>query len=730
MNSAIAYDTPAAPPDPALSPADDIAELKRKVEALEADKEEIKKRAAERYKDMLHATRHAERTEQALQREKEDKMDKEMTTLKCFSGLKQRIADLEFQISQEQRSEHTFTLLQDLQTANNRLQAKLAQEKEAGARVQSTLKNMSSKFQEDKNQIKLEARQSYEKALAERQKRWKEEYARQLAATTQKRSQEHESIQQENERLKRQLQESQQALDWHKAQFKQQSAQRGGIQGSPMTAGIHAGFPLATQQSPSRVTDQARKRRRLNPTGYVSTAVSKDVQSDENSDAGLPTPEQQRGYANPAATSTRSRHPANGQLSQNPATPTRLPQGLNTNMSPQQAAPQVQAQAYHQAQAQAPAQTWTQAKAQEQAQAKAKVIIEHAQRTGTVQLFHAFMLRANASRQKTGQPQLGIEQLWHVFSQNTAQQASRKPSTSRSGQDGSQVTASGNFAMMQNLQQGGGQIALQSPFRPSAMLVAQHAHQPISDQPPSFSQANGFGSAGRMPTPQPYQQPPPFASQNSMESLSNMSFSPMLTLTAECNANSPAMPSTDASFGQATLQEVQTTGDNLDLSAQFPAHSQDGSLYPSPPEDLQGTQHVTEFTNFGDISGWASPTLDPPARPTVSRKRPMAAPPPSTRSSTPAPRGQDFPVCVHCHDKWWNGTCDAGEPCQNCVHSGKSCERPKCHLDSGGCTSNRCSRVHEGDTRFRYVVSRPKTLKREGKKGDAAVSPVEVSRMQ
>lgn len=111
MNSAIAFDTPAAPSDPALSPADEITELKRKVEALEADKQELKKRAAERYKNMLHATRHAERTEQALQREKEDKMDMEMTAMKCFRGLKQTIADLEIQVSQEQRSERTFTLL-------------------------------------------------------------------------------------------------------------------------------------------------------------------------------------------------------------------------------------------------------------------------------------------------------------------------------------------------------------------------------------------------------------------------------------------------------------------------------------------------------------------------------------------------------------------------------------------------------------------------------------------
>lgn len=561
---------------------------------------------------------------------------------------------------------------------------------------------MSSKSQEDKNQIKLELNQSFEKALTEHQKWWKEESARQLAAATQKRPQGHESTRQENERLKKQLQESQEALYWHKAQLKQQSRKRGGSQGSPMTAGIHAGFPLATQKSPPRATDQTRKRRRDISTEYVSTAVNGDVEADKSSDASLPAPERQRGYANPAATPARNSLSATLPLIRNPAMPTRLPQGLNTNTSPQQPGPQVQTQALHQAQAQSSAQTWAQA--QEQTKAKVKTIFEHAQHTGTMRQFHAFMTHANASIQKTGQPQLGIEQLWHMFSQNTAQQANQQPTTPMNGQRSSQFNDSCILALMQDHPQGGGQIALQSSFRPPATLVAQPAYQPFSIQSPSFNAANSFGSAGSMPVNQLCQQSPPFVTQNSMQSLSNMSSDPMLTLTAEYNENSPAVSFTDTSVGQLALQQFQTTDDDLALPTQFPAHSQDGNLYPCPPENLQAYQQANEPTDFGDIPAQASPTLDPPL--------------------------QDFPVCVRCHEKWWNETCDADEPCQNCVHSGKACERPKCHLHPGTCTSNRCSRVHEGDTRFRHVVARPKTLKREGGKSDAAVSPVELARMQ
>ncbi|KAJ4329826.1 hypothetical protein N0V87_010531 [Didymella glomerata] len=837
MHAAITFDTPAVPPTPAMSPTEKIADLECQIKALKVRKQRAEKRAAERYKQMLHATRHAERTQVALKRETEDKLDSEMKAIKAFHALKQKIADLEHENAQEQRSARTFTQLQELQSANNRLQAQLAQEKEAFADVQHTLKQMNDKSEEDKEEIRLQAKEAYDKGLAERQKLWKEEHARRSVAATQKQSQELASIRKENERLKQQLQKSQQTIEWYKAQLQQQPAQRAGVQNSPTAAGIHAGFPLATQQSPSQVTHQ-RKRRRANSTSYVGLVVSKYVQADVNSDGGLPAPEQEGGNANNLATPKRRKIPAgNRKLSQNPATPTRLPQGLNTNSSPVQPVQQAQVQA----------------KAHEQA------VLMQAQRTGNTQRFRDFVLRANASRRNAGRSQLNIVQLWHVFSRQLAQEGSPQPSASTSGDNSSQAKVSGNFARMQNLPQGGGQLTLQSSFQAPATPLIQHAHHSFNNQSPFSTGALDFGAAGWMQTPQLYQQSPRSASQNHMQSpaMSNMSFNPMLTLTAGDNTNSPAMSFTNVSFDQAIPKKIQDRGDDLNPSAQSPARFQDDNLYPSPPGNLQGAQSANESIDLAEILGWASPTPilennflegagdatfgninfqisgndvtngsfsattnsstsfpsllqdteasshpssqqqdssrptlhesqqtavnralfsgaaettnvsmdfarhsqpqhdrqstphqhqygeapsiisirssqpspdNAPKRPTAARKRPMAAPSSPTRSTTPATGGQDFPVCLNCHKKWWNETCDAGEPCQNCSLSGRSCERPKCHLEPGKCTNARCSRVHEGDTRFRYVVQKPKTLKRKGKMGDAVDSPVVMMR--
>ena len=126
-----------------------------------------------------------------------------------------------------------------------------------------------------------------------------------------------------------------------------------------------------------------------------------------------------------------------------------------------------------------------------------------------------------------------------------------------------------------------------------------------------------------------------------------------------------------------------------------------------------------------------------PTNPSTSRKCP--APPLSTRStpipsgrSTPTPAGSLLTVCLHCHENWWNDTCDAGEPCQNCIGAHKLCERPGCHVEreNGMCNVLRCPRIHKRDIRYRNMVLKPKTLKRHGKKDERQSSPVEMMRQR
>ncbi|UPX17342.1 uncharacterized protein EKO05_0007704 [Ascochyta rabiei] len=120
---------------------------------------------------------------------------------------------------------------------------------------------------------------------------------------------------------------------------------------------------------------------------------------------------------------------------------------------------------------------------------------------------------------------------------------------------------------------------------------------------------------------------------------------------------------------------------------------------------------------------------DSPRYPPVSRKRSVtplsnrSTPALSTRS-TPAPAGPPLAVCLHCHGSWWNDSCDAAEPCQNCISSGKACQRPRCiDFTRGACNTLRCPRVHEGDMRYKNVVIKPKTLKRIGKRSEQKPSP-------
>ncbi|KAF9692707.1 hypothetical protein EKO04_009061 [Ascochyta lentis] len=140
-----------------------------------------------------------------------------------------------------------------------------------------------------------------------------------------------------------------------------------------------------------------------------------------------------------------------------------------------------------------------------------------------------------------------------------------------------------------------------------------------------------------------------------------------------------------------------------------------------PPLQRSMNQTTAPF----DHSLHQAPLLHQP----MSQKR--SIPPPSSRStpatstrSTPAPAGPCPVVCLHCHENWWNDSCDAGEPCQNCVGSGTACQRPQClNFAMGTCNKAQCQRVHEGDMRYRNVVAKPKTLKRIGKKGEQRPSP-------
>lgn len=263
--------TPAAVPTPVLSQSEEIAELKRHNKTLKAERDATAKRASERCTNMMHANRRAERTEHALAKVEEERLDDQLKAVRLYNCFKERIAKLEFDLVQAQQFEHSNAQLREAESVIARLQGELAQHREAAAREHtsksSMLEKMQVKYETDKQNFKKQSEKEFQKRLAEREKQLKEGFTRQSAAAMQKWKQEHQSAQQDNKRLEQRLQQSQMAVEWYKNPVQQQSSQSVGGQGQPLAAGVFAGFPQANQQGPEQVRGQVSKRRRLNSMG-------------------------------------------------------------------------------------------------------------------------------------------------------------------------------------------------------------------------------------------------------------------------------------------------------------------------------------------------------------------------------------------------------------------------------------------------------------------------------
>ncbi|KAG9201062.1 hypothetical protein G6514_006442 [Epicoccum nigrum] len=217
--------------------------------------------------------------------------------------------------------------------------------------------------------------------------------------------------------------------------------------------------------------------------------------------------------------------------------------------------------------------------------------------------------------------------------------------------------------------------------------------------------------------------------------------------------------SLDFNFNDPTFQQIpkntNTSGPAAQSGTSAPPVSISAQAGSPPPQDwllqdphpgipvdpalLPPVAQNTSVNPAGTTS--ASPAPPVPTFPQVSHQAPAVstsspvrstpAPAQATRApvqSTPAPVINDLPKpCLHCHERWWNSTCDADEPCANCQGSGVACERPLCHSDATGCANPRCVRVHTNDgSGYVNVVAKPKALKRVGKRDGRKRSPKEV----
>ena len=839
-----------------MSQDEEIAELRHLNEALKFEKEAAVKRAARRFKDMMHANRRAERAEQAYKKEALERQDDQAKASTLFVDYKQTIKVLETNLMQAQRAGPDVEQFQAMQATNAELEAALAQQKESAtqlqARANQTIQELHGRIETDNAQIRNNVEQCFERRLVAAKKQIQDDALRKAREMTSQFQEAHQMCETENETLKQQLREISEMMKWYGNQMQQQIAQRLGFQGLHTSAGVHAGFPSRPQNSSVQPQGTANKRRKLNSEGYVAIGKAVNHQANSDSAAGPPTSDrrQERGKSIRSNLSTatpkrKAQHSIGGQAQPSqPATPIRLPktprrhQHSSMHISPLQPEPQP----YAQSQTSSP-----------QAQSAFR----------RLKLFNSFYQQLNSNRLGAGLAPITPQEAEPNFNTYMAKLANQQASTLWPTSLGNLPTLHHTTSAEHTHGQGQNtQLGPQPPLLPEATQFSQQTTACPNPQSPPSNWTVGAPHAHRKLSSQEQRQPlqnhafqsnlrSPTVSVQSADSLSPV-------LKASQNADSSMIYSNNEMNVQATSpQPSNASKEGRNLSAQ-PSMQLGVDMYPSP-EDLENPQAIGGSSNYPRLHSWGSLTpkdgsdsfdtgkgqppfgnidsltfgnsfsfnnsstlnstsmlstdpertchdysngwngqqahcsfsqqaiqhhhIDPtllshgntkvlagqelntqapsnsqttsldclssrtptvasfsssqatPSHPSTSRKRPAApssarpTPAPSARS-TPTPEGPLLTVCIHCHENWWNNTCDVGEPCQNCIEAHKACERPGCHMerDTGTCAIARCLRIHRGDMRYRNVVPKPKTLRRSGKKDERKPSPVELAR--
>ncbi|KAJ8108853.1 hypothetical protein OPT61_g7885 [Boeremia exigua] len=345
-----------------MSQVEEIAELRFVITGLKAEKIAAVERAARRHMEMMHANRRAERAEQALKHESKERLDDQMKAFSLFCSYKATIKDLEAYKSQALQDIARHENLQRLHAADAASQAAFTQQKESMVQAQSdaqkTIQGLEEKIKSERMQARREAEQLFKQQAAAMSKRVNEysskaeEKLRQLQNALQ-------SANDDNTRLKKELQKALQAVEWHKTQKQQRTAQHGTVANRQMPAGIHAGIPLPPQPSLSQGKVSPKRIRR--DSLECSTPVEGTYNhSNVYGDASSTTPDRRssggksRQSHRPTSTPTRKKPDlSKGQVQspQCPVTPTRQMktvqphQRLNSNTHALQLPHQSQSQA-------------------------------------------------------------------------------------------------------------------------------------------------------------------------------------------------------------------------------------------------------------------------------------------------------------------------------------------------------------------------------------------------
>ncbi|KAJ4325773.1 hypothetical protein N0V94_000533 [Neodidymelliopsis sp. IMI 364377] len=235
--------------------AEEITELRRLNDELKADKEAAVKRAAKRHREMMHANRRAERAENALRREAWERLDDQMKTTKLFRNYKETIKILEADLSHKQRSEHYIHHIQTLQAANAGLETALLEQKQNVARhiieAEEHSQQMQVDIETEKDRVYKDTKAHYEGLLAKSKKQFEERASRT-----------NESHTEDVNKLKKQLQEAVNMIDWHRKQAQHHIERRPYLQTPQQNTGTFANSTPPSQQSPAKTGTTAIKRKK------------------------------------------------------------------------------------------------------------------------------------------------------------------------------------------------------------------------------------------------------------------------------------------------------------------------------------------------------------------------------------------------------------------------------------------------------------------------------------
>ncbi|KAF1343754.1 hypothetical protein EJ07DRAFT_160660 [Lizonia empirigonia] len=716
-----------------MSRIEDMAELTRLNKRLRAERDTALKRAEERYKDMMHANRHAERADQALKKEIWERHDDQTKATNLFCRYKETIHALQSGSTHMQQAGSSAEHVQTLQTDNARLQATLSEQKEQAARQQTraeeTIRRLHAKIESDQTQIRKEAAQHWE-------------------AT--------------------------QMLEWQKKQMQQQTAQRTGLQIQQVNAGIHAGFPMPPNRALAGRKRHPTSAGDLTPWAmlaflrrYVSkaaqTRLDRMLQLPRRRGSHCPAPESKAAHAaaddpnRQSTTCRQQKRPSRLALSRSHNNHRenhsrclhifRLRVKLSSALR-KRSHPSTNGLRIELANKQQRSQCTRHSSINVSTDWLSRTNVQPGYSSGNN--FHSSHLRADIPpSQQTLLPAktlltplgqtAGASHMQHVHPthghhryEQGKQQEDSFQDTQQSPAVSNQDRTSASFTSTTDRN-----ATLPKAFSNNAVHIQATPTQAIVDigELEAAQLAFQLRSAGierRRLLQHGGTQPAP-SSINSQQSMQNSNFENFPAMTG---GTMPSAPFTQAGQPVASHWNQQALGVQLQQQCESRDHAI--ALLQRIRTSLQRHERARHTSRSicipPALDTPSSPAFQPTIQPSPSTTPSHSPQAPSTPSITtrnarsfhkihPRPHRPVIAVCLHCHQNWWNESCDAGEPCFNCMGSHTACERPQClSFAAGTCTTARCARVHEGDA-YRNVVVKPKTLKRVGKKGEQKISP-------